>query len=110
VVANEEEESAARADGFKMIDKEADARLARSRRVPKSRWPLKRRSNDLARDHQVASAEDSADGLVALNALLDLWWNERLAVFHILQENFLSWLGRPRAPSAPAATSTPRGR
>lgn len=46
-----------------------------------------RRARAIGRD-QVASAEDSADGLVALNALLDLWWNERLAVFHILRENF----------------------
>jgi hypothetical protein len=27
-------------------------------------------------------------GSIALNALLDLWWNESLAVYHVLQENF----------------------
>lgn len=46
-----------------------------------------RAARAIGRD-QVAGAEDSADGLVALNALLDLWWNESLAVFHILRENF----------------------
>lgn len=46
-----------------------------------------RRCRALGRD-EVPTAEDSADGLIALNNLLDLWWNERLTVFHITQENF----------------------
>jgi hypothetical protein len=37
---------------------------------------------------QTASAEDSADGLVSLNALLDVWWNDGLTVYQIQQENF----------------------
>lgn len=37
---------------------------------------------------QVPSASEAADALAALNRLLDLWWNDRLLVFQVVQENF----------------------
>jgi hypothetical protein len=46
-----------------------------------------RRGRILGKD-QVPSADEAADALAELNNLLDEWWNERLAVFHVLQENF----------------------
>ena len=38
---------------------------------------------------ETLSAYDAADGLTALNAMLDSWWNERLSVFQILRETFV---------------------
>lgn len=46
-----------------------------------------RRGRCIGRD-QTPSAEDSADGLTALNALLDLWSNDSLLVYQQQQENF----------------------
>jgi hypothetical protein len=37
---------------------------------------------------QVPSASESADALAALNRMLDAWWNDRLLVYQIVQENF----------------------
>lgn len=37
---------------------------------------------------EVATANEIADGLDALNAMLDSWWNERLAVFAIQDQSF----------------------
>lgn len=37
---------------------------------------------------QVMSATKGSLGLAALNRMLDVWWNDGLAVYHILQENF----------------------
>lgn len=37
---------------------------------------------------QVMSATKGALGLAALNRMLDVWWNDGLAVFRVLQENF----------------------
>lgn len=37
---------------------------------------------------QVMSAARAALGLAAMNRMLDVWWNDRLAVFRILQESF----------------------
>lgn len=52
-----------------------------------------RRARAIGRD-QVVAAEDSADGLTSLNALLDVWWNERLAVFYVLREQLTLTAGQ----------------
>lgn len=46
-----------------------------------------RRARVLGMD-QVPLAEVAADALAELNSMLDEWWVDSLAVFHILQENF----------------------
>lgn len=51
-----------------------------------------RRGRCIGRD-QTPSAEDSADALTALNALLDVWWNDGLMVFQVQQENFALSVG-----------------
>lgn len=51
-----------------------------------------RRGRILGRD-QVPSAAESADGLTALNRMLDTWWIDRLAVFQVQQENFALVVG-----------------
>lgn len=38
------------------------------------------------------TAQEATDGLYALNAMLDSWWNDNLAVFQILEETF-TWTG-----------------
>lgn len=46
-----------------------------------------RRARILGAD-QVPSASESADGLATLNRMLDAWWNKRLLVYQVVQENF----------------------
>lgn len=46
-----------------------------------------RRARVIGKD-QVPTADEAADALAELNSMLDEWWNERLAVYHVLQENF----------------------
>lgn len=53
-----------------------------------------RRGRILGKD-QVPVADEAADALSELNDLLDLWWNDTLAVFHILQESFALVAGQP---------------
>ena len=53
-----------------------------------------RRARVIGKD-QVPTADEAADALAELNSLLDVWWNERLAVFHILQESFALVAGQP---------------
>lgn len=59
-----------------------------------------RRARVLGMD-QVPSAEVAADALAELNSMLDEWWNERLAVFHVLQENFALVAGQPSRTIGP---------
>lgn len=61
-----------------------------------------RRGRVIGRD-QTAAAEDAADALEALNALLDLWWNERLAVYRIVQEQFALVAGQASRTIGPGA-------
>ena len=51
-----------------------------------------RRARILGKDEQPAP-DEAADALAELNDLLDLWWNDKLAVFHTLQENFVLTAG-----------------
>lgn len=39
-------------------------------------------------DDEVPEAGESTDALAIGNRMLDLWWNDRLAVFQVQQENF----------------------
>jgi hypothetical protein len=61
-----------------------------------------RRARVLGMD-QVPSAEVAADALAELNSMLDEWWNDSLAVFHVLQENFALVAGQPSRTIGPAA-------
>lgn len=42
---------------------------------------------------QTPTADESADALAMLNQMLDLWWNDRMVVYHILQESFTLSIG-----------------
>ncbi len=46
-----------------------------------------RRGRVMGRD-QTPAPDDAADALSELNDLLDLWWNDKLAVFRVLSEAF----------------------
>lgn len=61
-----------------------------------------RRARVLGMD-QVPSAEVAADALAELNSMLDEWWVDSLAVFHVLQENFALVAGQASRTIGPAA-------
>lgn len=51
-----------------------------------------RRARAIGKD-QVPTADEAADALAELNSMLDEWWNDSLAVYHVLQENFALVVG-----------------
>ena len=56
---------------------------------------------------QTASPGDMSDGLAALNAMLDSWWLERLAVYRQRQESF-TWSGASNTIGSGGDFSTTR--
>lgn len=54
---------------------------------------------------ETATADEITDGLDALNAMLDSWWNERIAVFAIEERSFALTPGTQNYPIGPAAAA-----
>lgn len=68
-----------------------------------------RRARVLGMD-QVPAAEVAADALAEMNSMLDEWWVDSLAVFHVLQENFplvTGQVSRTIGPGANFVTTRP---